>query len=125
MENILIVGIGGFIGANVRYLISTWAAANSPTAFPLGTLFINISGSILLAVFLGWLGNHSTIDPHVRLLVAVGFFGAYTTFSSYAVESIERLQAGQWLHFAVNVIGSNIACLAGALIGLWIGNRLP
>src|SRR5262249_29690273 len=88
LETLLWIGIGGFIGANVRYLVSTWAADHLAKGFPWGTLIINFTGSSLLGMFTGWAGNHITLDPRVRLLVAIGFFGAYTTFSTYANESV-------------------------------------
>ena len=124
MEAIIIIGIAGFIGANVRYLVSTWAAQAVGSAFPWGTLIINFTGSVLLAVFTAWAGNRTTLDPRVRLFVAVGFFGAYTTFSTYANESIALLRAGEWIGALSNVLITNVVCLGGALVGLLVGNRL-
>ena len=124
MEAILIIGIAGFIGANVRYLVSMWAAQNLGITFPWGTLIINFTGSCLLAVFTAWAANRTTLDSRVRLFIAVGFFGAYTTFSTYANESIALLRTGEWIGALSNVLITNFVCLAGALIGLIIGNRL-
>ncbi len=124
MQQLFIIGIAGFIGANVRYWVSGWAAANLGQTFPWGTLIINFTGSCLLAVFLGWAGNRTTLDPRVRLFIAVGFFGAYTTFSTYANESMALLRAGDWLGAAMNILGTNLLCLVGALLGLAVGSRL-
>src|SRR5689334_11649962 len=93
------------------------------TAFPWGTLLINFSGSLLLAVFLGWAANHVTLDPRVRLLIAVGFFGAYTTFSTYAVDSMTLLQSSDWMGAVGNILGTNLVCILGAILGLAIGSR--
>lgn len=123
LETLLLIGIGGFIGANVRYMVSNWAAARFGQTFPIGTLLINVTGSCLLGLFLGWAANHITLDPRVRLLVAVGFFGAYTTFSTFANESVALLRAGDWLGALVNVLGTNVLCIVGALVGLLIGSR--
>jgi CrcB protein len=124
LETILIIGLGGFFGANLRYLVSMWAAERFGTTFPWGTFIINFSGSFLLAVFIAWAGRHLSFDPRLRLFLAVGFFGAYTTFSTYANESIALLQAGDWIGGLGNVVGSNLVCLVGALTGLAVGGRL-
>ena len=92
LETFLIIGLGGIIGANLRYLVSVWAVGRFGSAFPWGTLIINLTGSALLAVFLGWAANRAALDPRVRLLIATGFFGAYTTFSTYANDSIALLK---------------------------------
>ena len=124
METLLLIGVGGFIGANVRYWISIWAATRFGAAFPWGTLLINLTGSALLGVFYGWAGNHLNLDPRVRLFVAIGFFGAYTTFSTYANESVTLLRAADWVGLLLNLLGSNVLCVLGALIGVLIGSRL-
>jgi fluoride exporter len=123
METFLLIGIGGLIGANVRYWVSTWAAMRFGQTFPWGTLIINFSGSSLLGLFLGWSSNHLTIDPRIRLFLAVGFFGAYTTFSTYANESIGLFRSGDWIGVLVNVVVSNVLCLVGAMLGVVVGNR--
>src|SRR5260221_10472137 len=123
LETLLWIGIGGFIGANVRYFVSGWAVDTLGKGFPWGTLIINFTGSSLLGVFVGWSGNHITLDPRVRLFVAIGFFGAYTTFSTYANESVALLRGGDWLGVLGNVLASNLLCIVGALIGLAVGSR--
>jgi CrcB protein len=66
VETLLLIGIGGFIGANVRYWVSIWAADRFGAAFPWGTLIINVTGATLLGLFNGWAGNHLNLDPRVR-----------------------------------------------------------
>lgn len=124
VEIILLIGLGGFIGANARYFLSGWVAELLGKSFPWGTLIVNFTGSCLLAVFIAWAANHTTLDPRVRLLVAVGFFGAYTTFSTYATESVALLQSGNWIGVLGNILGTNLICILGAIVGLAIGNRL-
>jgi fluoride exporter len=123
LEQLFIIGIAGFIGANVRYWVSGWAAQHLGQAFPWGTLIINFTGSALLAAFIGWSGNRLTLDPRVRLFVAIGFFGAYTTFSTYANESVALLRAGDWIGTLGNILGTNLLCILGALLGLTVGSR--
>ncbi|CAG0992411.1 MAG: fluoride efflux transporter CrcB [Anaerolinea sp.] len=124
VETFVLIGVGGFIGANVRYWVSIWAAARFGTSFPWGTLIINVSGGALLGLFNGWAGNHLSLDPRIRLLIAVGFFGAYTTFSTYANETVTLLRAADWVGVWLNLLGSNVLCILGALIGIVIGSRL-
>jgi CrcB protein len=124
METLLLIGIGGFIGANLRYAVSVWAAERFGAAFPWGTLVINFTGSLLLAVFVGWLSSRPAIDPRLRLLVAVGFFGAYTTYSTFSVESVMLFQSGNWLGALQNIAGTTLVCILGALVGLTLGARL-
>jgi CrcB protein len=124
METLLIIGLGGFAGANVRYLISQWADERFGNAFPWGILLINVSGSFLLAVLLGFAAERANLDPRIRLFLATGFFGAYTTFSTFANDSVALLTSGQWVSAAGNILATNLLCIGGALIGLMIGSRL-
>lgn len=124
LEAALAIGIGGFIGANVRYWISVTIAEQMGRAFPWGTLFVNITGSFLLAVFVAWAARQGGLNPMLRLSVVVGFFGAYTTFSSFANETIALIQQGNWGAAAVNVVGSNLLCIFGVIPGLLIGSKL-
>ena len=124
MENFFIVGLGGFVGANLRYWFSTWIAQQWGSSFPWGTLVINFSGSFFLAIFLSWSAERIGIDPRIRLLIATGFFGAYTTFSTYANESIALWRAGNWLGALGNVAGTNLLCLMGVILGLAVASRL-
>ncbi|MFW5772238.1 MAG: fluoride efflux transporter CrcB [Phototrophicaceae bacterium] len=124
MINLLFIGAGAFFGANLRYIISGWVALRAGLLFPWGTLIVNFSGSLLLATFVAWSANQSGIDPRLRLLLVTGFFGAYTTFSTYAVESVSLFQNGNWMGALANVAGSNLVCLVAVLIGLAVGSRM-
>ena len=81
MDTILLVGLGGFLGANARYLFSLWIsqqiAKNHALSSELGTLFVNFTGSLLLAVFLTWAANRVQLPTQIRLLIATGFFGGF------------------------------------------------
>ncbi len=92
--------------------------------FPFGTLLINFTGSLALGFFLTWAGERALADPRWRLLIAVGFCGGYTTFSSYAYESFALAEQGQWLPFALNVVGSNLLCLIAVLLGAMLARSL-
>lgn len=124
METIFIIGLGGFVGANLRYWISGIAAERLGQSFPWGTLVVNITGSFLLAVFLNWVANHVSVDSRLRLLLTIGVFGGYTTFSSYANESIALAQSGDWAGAIWNILGTNVLCLLTVVLGVSIGSRL-
>jgi CrcB protein len=110
------VSLGGIFGACSRYFLSRFTAKILGTGFPWGTLFINISGSFVLGLFLIYTTERAFVDPRWRLLIAIGFCGAYTTFSSYAFESMVYFQQGNWALFAGNILANNLLCL-GAILG--------
>lgn len=111
------ISLGAVVGANARYIVSRWSAKLISPSFPYGTLIINVSGSFLLGLFLVWTSERVLADPKWRLLVAIGFCGSYTTFSSYAFESFAYLEQGQWWLFAGNVAANNLLCLGAVLAG--------
>jgi len=124
VDRLLFVGIGGFIGAMTRYLVLTWTSPFFGARTFLGVMLINVSGSFLLGMLVAWFAHATDFPTNVRLLLATGFFGAYTTFSTYAVESIELLRAGQWDDFFLNIIGQNVLSLLAALFGVWLFQQL-
>ena len=111
------ISLGAIVGANARYVLSRWSAKLLSPSFPYGTLIINVSGSFLLGLFLVWTSERVLADPKWRLLVAIGFCGSYTTFSSYAFESFAYLEQGQWWLFAGNVAANILLCLVAVLAG--------
>ncbi len=114
----LLVSLGAIVGANARYVLSRFAARILGPVFPWGTLFINVSGSLIVGFFMIYATERAVLDPRWRLLIVIGFCGAFTTFSSYAFESMAYFEQGQWWLMAANVVGNNVLCLAGALAGM-------
>ena len=122
--NYLWIALGAVIGASARYFVSTQIARHFSTTFPYGTLLINITGSLVLGFFLVYSTERVLLDPRWRLLVAIGFCGSYTTFSSYAFESFALLEQGQWLMTGANIVASNALCLAAVLAGAALARGL-
>src|SRR6476661_8817976 len=85
------VGLGGFLGANARYILGLWIVGRVGSAFPWNTLLINVTGSLAIGVILTVLTERIVADPAWRLFLVVGFLGGYTTFSSYTFEAISLL----------------------------------
>jgi CrcB protein len=118
------ISLGAILGANLRYFLSKIITLWTDAAFPLGTLIINLTGSMLLGFFLIWTTERVLADPLWRWMIAIGFCGSYTTFSSYAFETMAYFEQGHWLLFAANILSNNILCLAGVLAGAMIARSI-
>ncbi|MEZ5563898.1 MAG: fluoride efflux transporter CrcB [Gammaproteobacteria bacterium] len=104
LRDLLLVASGGAIGSTLRYLVSESAQLLLPaTTFPLGTLAVNISGSLLIGLFAGLAEYRQIFGPGARLLLVVGVLGGYTTFSAFSLETLALLRSGQSLVALANV----------------------
>jgi CrcB protein len=122
--NYLWIALGAVVGASARYFLSGLIARSFSATFPYSTLLINVTGSLVLGFFLVYSTDRVLLDPRWRLLVAVGFCGSYTTFSSYAFESFALMEQGQWLLASLNAVASNVLCLAAVLAGAALARGL-
>jgi fluoride exporter len=104
MMNIFIIGIGGFVGAVSRYGLSLWIGQRWGRTFPLGTFVINVSGSFLIGLLMTVMAERFTVNPQWRLLLVVGFLGAYTTFSTFEYETGALLKDSEWAFAMLNII---------------------
>lgn len=124
MEKFLIISLGAVLGANARYWLGGWAAEKFGAAFPYGTLIINLSGSFILGIFVTLITDRFLVDPHWRLLIAIGFLGSYTTFSTYTYESVNLMLTGQpWLGL-LNLFGSSLLGAIAAAAGILLARAL-
>ena len=123
-SNFLVISLGAIFGANARYWISRATVRWLGPVFPYGTLLINVLGSLVVGFFIVWTTERVLADPRWRLLVVVGFCGAFTTFSSYAFESMVFFEQGQWSLFLANLISNNLRCLGAALGGMALARVL-
>ena len=124
MKDFLAISVAAIVGANLRYQLSRLAAKEFGFVFPYGTLFINIVGSFIVGFFVIWTAERVLLDPRWRLLVVVGFCGSFTTFSSYAFESMAYFEQGQWGLMLANIFSNNLLCLGAALGGIAVARAL-
>src|SRR5260221_3859048 len=118
------ISAGALLGANLRYFLTRIVTRYSDAAFPYGTLLINVTGSLILGFFLVWTTERVLANPLWRLLVAIGFCGSYTTFSSYAFETMAYFEQGHWTLFAINIVANNLLCLGAILAGAMIARAI-
>ncbi|MFN8543591.1 MAG: fluoride efflux transporter CrcB [Candidatus Binatia bacterium] len=120
---VLWVALGGSIGAVVRYVLGVWIGSRIATVFPFATFLINVTGSAALGLLIGTAESRG-LPPFMRPLVAVGFLGAYTTFSTFSYETLRLAEAGN-LGTALLYAGASLVTgLAAALAGLGAGRLL-
>ena len=117
MQNILIIGIGGFMGAVARYGLSLWISQRWGRSFPLGTFVINVSGSFLIGLLMTLIADRFTMNPQWRLLLVVGFLGAYTTFSTFEYETGAMLKDGEWAFAMLNIVLSVVVGFVALKLG--------
>jgi fluoride exporter len=120
----LIVSLGAIVGANARWIISRYAARVLGPVFPYGTLIINVLGSLIVGVFVIWTTERVLVDPRWRLLIVVGFCGAFTTFSSFAFETMAYFEQGQWSLMLTNFLANNLLSLGAVLAGMVLARVL-
>jgi CrcB protein len=117
------VALGAVVGACLRFAVARFASKIIAADFPYGTLFINITGSLVLGFFMIWTTERVLADVRWRWLIAIGFCGGYTTFSSFAFESLALFEQGRYALFAANVFLSNVlslaACVGGMALARW------
>jgi CrcB protein len=120
----LVIGLGGFLGANARYLLNLWVAGRIGLTFPWGTLLINVSGSFIIGLFLQLMTVRTALPTEYRLFFATGFLGAYTTFSTFTYESMQLLREGEYLLAFANLGGSLALGLVAVTLGWLLGQLL-
>lgn len=123
MMRFLAVAVGGALGAMSRYGVALLVAIFWKRDFPLATLLINVSGSFVLGFFSTFAVQKTSLDPIWRLLVATGFVGAYTTFSTFEYETQRLAESGALWWGALNVIASVAAGFAAVQLGVILARR--
>jgi CrcB protein len=124
MRELFAVGIGGFVGAVARYLVTGWVHRFAGVTFPWGTLTVNAVGCVALGALMGLVEARVAVSPELRLFLALGVLGSFTTFSSVGYETVEQMRGGELSLAAANALGSLLlgllAVVAGAAAARWI-----
>lgn len=116
LSKLLIVGVGGFVGAIARYLISAGVARRFPGSFPFGTLAVNVIGALIIGVLMAVVADRPILGEKSRLLLVTGILGALTTFSTFSLETFELMERGQWRFAFYNILANVILCVAGVAL---------
>ncbi len=123
--DLVLVGVGGFFGAIARRAVDLWVSDRSGSPFPLGTLVVNLSGAFLLGLLFAWATERDVLPREIRGPVMIGFIGAYTTFSTWMLESMRLFEDGAWQLALVNLLGSIVLGVIAVAGGLALGRLLP
>jgi fluoride exporter len=120
LKNFLFVGLGGGIGAMLRYYFSS---VIKHTTFPYNTLLINIAGSLLIGIVFGLTEKSNVISDQLKLFLATGICGGFTTFSAFSVENMQMLKEGDYTTAAVYIFASVALCIVAVFAGFKIINQ--
>ncbi|HEV1993427.1 MAG TPA: fluoride efflux transporter CrcB [Candidatus Acidoferrum sp.] len=118
-----LIAIFGAIGTLARYGLQGVVQVRTASTFPLGTLLVNLSGCFLLGLIGQFTLKHMVISPDWRMAIAIGFFGGYTTFSSFGWETAKMLEAGEWAWARTYVGASVVAGLLLSVAGIRLANK--
>ena len=125
IQQLSIVLIGGGLGSVCRYIATTLIGSIGGTVFPFGTLFVNFTGSFLMGFLMFFfLDEHFTLPETLRLFLAVGFLGGFTTFSSFSMESILLLRGDSFFYAFANLAGNMLLGLLAVWLGMQAAGRL-
>ena len=112
----LLVGLGGFVGAVLRYWISGWVQSAFIT-FPVGTLTVNFLGSLVLSIIVYTSQYRGLLGEEARIFLTVGLLGSFTTMSTFSFESIKLLEQSEHMMFGLNIVGTVSLCLLAIYLG--------
>ena len=118
LKNILLVFLGGGLGSSLRYVIGRYL--NSGSMIPYGTFLVNVLGSLIIGIILGWAIKNESMNNPVNLLLGIGFCGGFTTFSSFSFENYSLLKTGDYWSFSIYFFGSLLLGLLAVFTGMMI-----
>ena len=121
---ILYIALGGIAGTVSRYGLEGWIQSRTATGFPLGTLTVNVTGSLMLGFIIRVATGTALISPDIRAAVTIGFCGAFTTMSTFSYESVALLYDGDYLRAALYMSATIAGCVGAVMLGAALGNKL-
>lgn len=123
-QKFLYLGLAGAFGTLARYWLAGIIQRISFTEFPIGTAAVNILGCLLFGLLWAFFESRLSVTPQIRTVIFVGFFGAFTTFSSFVFENSQLLDNSEWFQFSFNILFQNVIGIAGIIAGLAIGKLI-
>lgn len=124
MNSILLVAVGGAIGAVVRFLVSGWVLQAAGPDYPVGTFIINVVGSLMMGVLAGWLAFRVDGGAAWRVFLGTGVLGGFTTFSAFSLETATLIEKRDFAAAGVYSVGSVVVGVVALFIGLWLSRRV-
>ena len=124
MQKYLLIALGGGLGSMVRFWVGSTVGGRMGVRFPYGTLVVNITACVILGFSLTWLGERAVVSPAWRYLVAVGFIGAYSTFSTFEWETLSTMRSGAFALATLYAVGSLVVGLAATWCGAALAEAL-
>lgn len=124
MVQTLAIATGGAVGALLRFWGSSWVYGFMGRDFPYGTLAVNFAGSLIMGLSYAWLIERSALGPEWRALVMVGLLGAFTTFSTFSIETVNLIEGGALIKAMLNMMLSVGLCVVAAWLGLFVGRQI-
>ena len=124
MNQVLAIAGGGAVGAVLRYWVSSGVYALTGRGFPYGTLVVNVLGSVVMGFLYVWLLERMPGGVALRAFLLVGLLGAFTTFSTFSLETLNLMEAGQIARAVLNTLLSVVLCVAAAALGVMLARQI-
>ena len=124
LKNFLIVGIGSFFGGGTRYITQLFIARHTTSTFPMTTFAVNIIGSFIIGLIFGLSLRTTLVSNQMKLLLATGFCGGFTTFSSFSLDTFGLLRDGQFFQAASYITLSLVLGVSAAFLGIYLVKRI-
>jgi len=126
MVHFLLVFLGGGIGAAARHFVGVYSLRHFGPNFPYGTMIVNVTGSLIMGLFIGWLVRRGVSSSNeLRLFVATGVLGGFTTFSAFSLDIANLWERGALMSTATYAIGTVLICIIAVFAGLWLARSFP
>ncbi|MEW8639378.1 MAG: fluoride efflux transporter CrcB [Candidatus Thiodiazotropha endolucinida] len=124
LNQLIAIAFGGAVGALFRFWVSSGIYSLLGRGFPYGTLVVNVLGSLVMGFLYVLLLERTTVSPEMRGALLIGFLGAFTTFSTFSIETLNLLEQAELLKAGLNILVSVIACVLACWFGLAVGRQL-